>query len=283
MATVLIAPAMAAFSLFVLVPAGAGLLLAFFDWNLFGTPEFVGAENIFRLFGDDEMWQSLAVTGIFVVLGVAPTTLLGFVLAVVANSQLPGVAAFRVFYFAPMIASTAVAAVIWVSLYNGRSGLINAALGAFGIQGPNWLSDPTWARPALVVILIWNALPLVIILYLAGLQRVPADIYSAAALDGVGKWRMIWSMTWPNVAGTTALVLILQGIGFVSGTFELALLMTDGGPLRTTQSLALYAYQAAFTDGDIGYASALSMFQLFLLGSIVLVVRYLMQKRKESR
>src|SRR5690606_32839512 len=180
--------------------------------------------------------------------------LLGFVLAVLINVKLPAIGAVRILYFAPMIASSAVAALIWSMIYSPNAGLLRQLLRMVGLEGPNWLSDTNWARPALVVIMIWGALPLVIILYLAGLQRVPGDIYAAASLDGASSWRQVWSMTWPNVWPTTLLVAVLQTIGFVSGSFEMALILTDGGPLGTTRSLALYSYIVAFTNREIGYA-----------------------------
>lgn len=280
-AVVFLTPAMVAFTTFVIVPALAGLVLSFFEWDLFGAPEFVGLDNIVRLSGDAEMWQALGVTGLFVLMGVVPTIVLGFLLAVLVNVRLPLIGAVRILYLAPMLASAAVAAVIWATMYDPRFGLVNQALRLVGVEGPNWLSDLTWARPALVLIMIWSALPLVIILYLAALQRVPEDIYSAAALDGAGRWQVLWRMTWPNVWGTTLLIAVLQAISFVSGSFEIALIMTDGGPLGSTQSLALYAYKVAFADRDIGYASALSLFQLVLLGAIVGISRLVLHLRKE--
>ena len=279
-AAAFLTPGMLAFALFVIVPALGGLVLTFFRWDLFGTPQWVGLENITRLFGDAEMWQALGVTALFVLMGVLPTILIGFVLAVLVNTKLPGIAAIRVLYFAPMIASAAVTSLIWVNLYS-PNGLVNQALSWVGVNGPNWLSDLTWARPALVVMMIWGGLPLVIILYLAGLQRVPDDIYAAASLDGAGKWRQVWSMTWPNVWGTTVLIAVLQAVSFVSGSFEIALIMTDGGPLGSTQSIALYSYKVAFSQRDIGYASALSLFQLVLMIAIVVLVRGIVRFRKE--
>ncbi|WP_166982381.1 carbohydrate ABC transporter permease [Paramicrobacterium fandaimingii] len=279
-AAAFLAPGMLAFAVFVIVPALGGLVLSFFQWDLFGVPTWVGLDNLVRLFGDPQMWQALWVTILFVVLGVIPTIMIGFVLAVLINTKLPGIGAIRVFYFAPMIASAAVASLIWANLYSSR-GLVNQALSWVGIQGPNWLSDLTWARPALVIMMIWSALPIVIILYLAGLQRVSDDIYAAASLDGAGKWRQLWSMTWPNVWGTTLLIAVLQTVGFVSGSFEIALIMTDGGPLGTTQSIALYSYKVAFFERDIGYASALSLFQLVIMIAIVILVRSIVRFRKE--
>lgn len=280
-AAAFVTPAMALFALFVLAPAVAALGLSFFDWDLFGPLQFAGLDNVLRLFGDVQMWRALGVTVLYIVLGVAPVTILGFLLAVLLNTQISGVGVLRILYFAPMVASIAVVSVVWANIYNPRSGLLNQVLAFFGIEGPNWLTDPFWALPALVVVMIWAALPLVIILYLAGLQRVPDDIYAAASLDGAGRWRQLWSMTWPNVRATTLLVLALQGVGFVSGSIEIALLMTNGGPLGATQSLALYAYKVAFEHRDIGYASALTLLQLVLLALVVIVVRAVARSRKE--
>ncbi|PSL04547.1 carbohydrate ABC transporter membrane protein 1 (CUT1 family) [Haloactinopolyspora alba] len=272
-AVAFLSPAMIGFTVFAVLPVLGGLALGLFDWDLFSTPRYVGARNFVRLFSDPTMWQSLFVTLQFLLLGVIPTVLLGFMLAVLVNSKLPAVPALRLLFFVPMIASSAVTALVWAMLYNERQGFVNQALGVIGVDGPNWLSDTFWALPALVIVMIWSALPLVIILYLAGLQRVPDDIYAAASLDGAGPWRQLWSMTWPSVWPTTALVLALQAIGFLSGSFEMALLLTDGGPLGTTQSLALYAYRVAFNDLNFGYASALSMFQLVVFAAIVGIVQ----------
>jgi multiple sugar transport system permease protein len=264
-ATLFLAPGMIAFFVFVILPALAGLALSFFSWDLFGAPQFVGLDNITRLFTDPDMWHALFVSFMFVVLGVIPTTVIGFVLGVVVNSKMRGVSIFRVLYLAPIVASSAVSSVIWINLYQPRSGLVNQVLSWIGVVGPDWLSDPVWARPALVIMMIWSALPLVILLYVSALQRVPEDIYAAASLDGAGKWRQLWSMTWPNVSSTTVVVVVLEFVGFLSGSFEIALIMTAGGPLSETTSLALYSYDMAFQQRDIGYASAVSLFQLVLL------------------
>ncbi|MHC9042954.1 carbohydrate ABC transporter permease [Microbacterium saperdae] len=270
---------MIAFLIFVVLPALVGLGLSFFDWDLFSTPEFVGVDNFVRLIGDAAMWKSLGVTALFVIMGVLPTTVLGFCLAVVANSGIRGASAFRILYFLPLVASSAVASAIWINIYQPRAGLLNSIIGLFGVQGPAWLTDPATARPALVLMMIWSALPVVIILYIAALQRIPDDLYSAAALDGANKWRQLWSITWPSVAGTTGLVLVLQLIGFLGGTLETALIMTGGGPLGETTSLALYAYNVGFERREVGYASAVSLFQLAILAVGFVLYRIVMHGR----
>lgn len=272
-AALFLAPSMVGFTLFVILPALIGLGLSFFRWDLFGTPEWAGLDNITRLFKDPTMWSALWTTIEFIVLGVIPTILVGFVLAVLINSRMRGIGPLRILYFAPMVASSAVAAVLWSYMYDPRAGVANKVLGWFGVDGPAWLSSTTWALPAMSVMMIWLAVPLVMILYLAGLQRIPDDIYAAAALDGAGRWRQLWSITWPMVRATTVLVATLQVINFMSNSFEVSLIMTDGGPLDRTQTLALYAYKTAFGDSDMGYASALCLFQLVLIGLAVLLFR----------
>ena len=273
-------PSMLAFAAFVIIPALAGLSLSFFEWDLFDTPKWVGLSNFGRLLSDPEVWESLKVTVAFVLLGAIPTVLLGFMLAVLINIRMRGMGAIRILYFAPMVASSAVAAVLWSYMYAPSSGVANRVLGWIGIRGPAWLSSTTWALPALTLMLIWLALPLVMILYLAGLQRISDDIYEAAELDGAGKWRVLWSITWPNVVPTTVLVSILQAINFASGSFETSLIMTNGGPLNATRTLGLYAYQMAFQNTEMGYASAVSLFQLLIIAACVGIVRLVQNMRQ---
>jgi multiple sugar transport system permease protein len=267
--TAFVAPSMVLFGVFVVVPMLASVGLSFYSWDLLSTPRWAGLTNFRRLLTDTEAWSSLAVTAEFLLMGVVPTVVLGFMLAVFVNTRMRGITAVRVLYLAPLVASTAVAGVLWAYMYDPRYGLIDHILGWVDINGPAWLSDTGTAAPALAVMLIWLALPLVIILYLAGLQRIPKDIYAAAALDGAGPWRQLWSVTWPNVVPTTVLVTILQIINFMNASFEVTLIMTGGGPLGSTQTLALYAYRIAFEQVDMGYAAALILLQLIVIGVTV--------------
>ncbi|AIY02687.1 ABC-type sugar transport system, permease component [Arthrobacter sp. PAMC 25486] len=272
-AWVFMTPALILFALFILIPTVAGIVLSFFDWNFFSEPSFVGLVNYERLFADPEAWQSLGVTLLFVALGVVPTVLLGFMLAVLLNANMPGIGVARLLYFVPVVLSVAVSAVLWVFLYDPRQGPVATALRTIGIDAPNFLQDRATALPSLVVMMIWLALPIVIILYMSALQRVPDDIYAAAALDGAGPWRTLWSMTWPNVLPTTLIVAVLQVINFVSSSLDVALIMTDGGPLDATRSLGLYAYQEAFKHQNVGYASTLSLLQMVVIVAIVVLGR----------
>ncbi|MEJ1154011.1 MULTISPECIES: carbohydrate ABC transporter permease [Microbacterium] len=271
----MLTPAVVMFTVFVIIPAIVGIALSFMQWDFFRPPTFVGFDNYARLIADPDVWQALGVTIQYVVLGVIPTVLLGFMIAVLINVNMPGVPVWRVLYFIPVVLSVAVSAVLWSFMYDPRQGPIAALLRAFGLPPVDFLNSEALALPSLVLMMVWLALPIVIIFYLAGLQRVPEDIYSAAALDGAGAWRTLWSMTWPNVMPTTLVVVVLQIINFVANSLDVALIMTGGGPLGATRSLALYAYEQAFSFQDVGYASALSIFQLLLIVGIVALGRVL--------
>lgn len=260
-----VTPNLVLFTVFILLPGVVALGLSFFTWNLTGDPEWADISNYERMFADQAMWSALARTCYFLVLGVIPTVLIGFVLAVLINVNLAGVGALRVLFFIPMVVSVAVSAVLWTRVYARDSGLLNAVLGWFGVPSVDWLNNPATALPAVTLMLVWLSLPLVIILYLAALQRIPRELYEASSLDGAGPVRTLWQITWPNVSGATALLIVIQFVNFLSGTFEVTLIMTQGGPLRSTENLALYIYKMAFERFDIGYASALTLFQSVLI------------------
>jgi len=274
----LLAPALILFTIFIIIPTIAALALSFFSWNFFDAPQWVGGANFAKLFTDADAWGSLAVTFEFVILGVIPTIILGFLLAVLVNVKMRGIGVLRVLYFVPVVVSAAVSSVLWTFLYDSRQGPIAALLRAFGLTMPDVLTTQSLAAPALVVMMIWMGLPIVIILYLSGLQRISPDIYAAAALDGAGKWRTLWSITWPNVSGTTFVVAVLQIINFVAGSLDISLIMTNGGPLGATRALGLYAYQAAFTDQNVGYASVLSVLQLVVIVAIVSLGQWIIRR-----
>ncbi|BDZ53364.1 carbohydrate ABC transporter permease [Agromyces marinus] len=271
----MLTPAVVMFLTFVIVPALVGIGLSFTEWDFFRPPVFVGFDNYTRLVSDPDVWQALGVTIQYVVLGVIPTVLIGFMMAVLINANMPGVPVLRVLYFVPVVLSVAVSAVLWSFMYDPRQGPIAALFRVVDVPPVDFLNSEVLALPSLVLMMIWLALPIVIIFYLAGLQRVPEDIYSAAALDGAGTWRMLWSMTWPNVMPTTLVVVVLQIINFVANSLDVALIMTGGGPLGATRSLSLYAYEQAFMSQNVGYASALSIFQLLLIVGIIALGRVL--------
>lgn len=277
-AAVFVAPNLIFYLLFIVVPAVAGVVIGFYAWDLFSTPKWVGLKNYDMLLHDPAvrtaMWHSI----LFVVLGVLPTVMIGFLFATLLDWQAKFVGAIRVLYFLPLVVSTAVAGVLWSTLYSPTDGMINRILSLVHITGPTWLASTTWALPAVTIVIIWLSLPLVIILYLAGLQRVPKQIHEAARIDGAGLWTRVWAITWPNVTSTTVLVVILEILQFLAAPFEVSLIMTYGGPLDATSSMSFYAYRQAFELGKTGYASAISMVQFFVLLAIVALVALVIRR-----
>jgi multiple sugar transport system permease protein len=268
-ATFMLAPNVLAYVLFIVVPAVSGVVISFYSWDLFSPPVWVGLKNYDTLVHDPVVLESLWRTLLFVALGVVPTVAGGFMLATLLDWQARFVGLIRLLYFLPLVVSTAVAGVLWSTLYSPSYGMVNRILGLVGITGPTWLASTSWALPAVTLVIIWLSCPLVVILYLAGLQRVPAQVYEAARLDGAGVWLRVWAISWPLVRSTTVLVVILEILQFLAAPYEVSLIMTYGGPLDATTSLSFYAYRQAFELGKMGYASAISMVQFAVLLTVI--------------
>jgi multiple sugar transport system permease protein len=268
----MLAPNLLAYVLFIVVPALSGVAISLFSWDLFSPPVWVGLHNYDTLVHDPAVLQSLWRTLLFVVLGVVPTVIGGFLLATLLDWQARFVGAIRLLFFLPLVVSTAVAGVLWSTMFSPSYGMVNRILGLVGISGPAWLASTSWALPAVTLVIIWLSCPLVVILYLAGLQRVPVQVYEAARLDGAGVWLRVWAICWPLVRTTTVLVVILEILQFLAAPYEVSLIMTYGGPLDSTTSLSFYAYRQAFELGKMGYASAISMVQFSVLLVVIAAV-----------
>ena len=277
---IFVTPNLVMYSLFILIPSAAGVILSFCEWNILGPISWVGLDNYKRLFDDELLIPAFVRTFKFVALGVLPTVFGGFLVAVLLNWKVKGIGVFRAMFFLPLTISSAVAGIAWSSIFNPEAGWINRILEMVGITGPEWLSSFTWALPSVTIIVIWLSLPLVIILYLAGLQRISPEIMEAAALDGANVWQRLWQIIFPCVSATTTLVVAIEILAFLSAPFEISLLMVQGGPLDSTTSLAYYAYKVAFEQFEIGYSAALVMLQFFVLMSIVVPIALVRKYRK---
>lgn len=268
----MVLPNLIGFGIFVLIPAIAGVALSLLDWDLVDAPVWVALDNYQRLVEDPQVWKSLLVSVEFVAFGVIPAVLISFLLANLLDSRVRLIRLWRSLVFLPMVASAAVVAVIAGQLFR-RGGVADSILAWVGIDSPDWFNSSGWAPIALIVILVWSSLPLTTMIYLAALQRVPDDLFAAAAIDGAGAARTMWSITWPAVRAATLLVGFLQFLGFISGSLALSRILTNGNPLGSTRTLALYSYQVAFDRGDMGYASAIAVFQLLIVAAAVVLVR----------
>lgn len=255
-------PSLIIFLVFRHGPAAASLLLGFFEWSVVDDPRFIGLDNYQRLVADDIFWKALRNTALFVVLTVPTDVVLALILAVLLNQRLPGMVVFRLAYFVPVVTATAVVAVVWRWLYQPQ-GMVNGALGVFGMDPIVWLSDPDWALPAIAVMAVWKHVGFNMLILLAGLQAIPSDFEEAARVDGAGPVSIFFGVTLPLLRPVIVLVTILTTIGSFQ-VFDAAYVMTNGGPFHATTTLVYYIYQSAFDRYQMGYAATVA-FALFLI------------------
>ena len=264
-----IAPWLVGFIVFMAGPVAASLGLSFFRWSLIRPPRFVGIENYVTMFTNDPLfWQSLRVTLIFVAVAVPMQIAFALFLALLLNQKVRMIPVFRTMFYLPSVVGFVAVAVLWAWLYQPEFGLINDFLRRVGIEGPAWLISKRWALPAVIGASLWTVGGTMII-FLAGLQNIPQHLYEAAALDGAGEVAQFRHVTLPMLSPVIFFNLIL---GMIAGfrTFELPLVMTNGGPLNTTMFYALYLYLNAFTFLKMGYAAALA----WILFIVILVVTF---------
>ncbi|UIX29930.1 carbohydrate ABC transporter permease [Streptomyces sp. GQFP] len=238
---------------------------------------FTGLDNYLRLFQDESFLRDILNTAVFVVVGVPLTMGLGFALAVALNSgirRLRGV--FRTVFFAPVVTNVVAVALIWQYAFNA-DGTVNKVLGAVGLAGPNWLDDQNLAMPVVILLGIWRNFGTAMVLFLAGLQAIPQDVYEAAALDGAGRWRQLRHITLPLLLPTTLMVSVLLTVFYLQ-VFDEPYLLTNGGPLGSTESMALYTYRQ-FGSGEFGVSSAASFVMLLLVALVSIVQFRLLRSR----
>lgn len=260
--------------LFTLGPMVFSLILSFSKWDIItgiSSIEFVGLDNFKAIFHDELFYQSLKVTFIFALVSVPLYQIVSILIALLLNMRTRGMKLFRLIYFMPSVIPAVAVSMMWIMIFNPEYGILNRALAWFGIEGPAWLQDPSYALGALIVMGIWGV-GNTIIIYLSGLQGVPEELYEAAQLDGAGPFRRFASVTVPMISPTIFFNLIMGIIGGFQ-YFTQAFVMTNGGPLNSTLFYNLYLYNKAFVSFEMGYASALSwiLFAIILLFTLIVI------------
>jgi multiple sugar transport system permease protein len=260
-----VSPWLVGFAAFTVLPAGISLYHSFCDYSLVQPPVFRGAENYAHLVEDPVFWQSMKVTGLFAAVALPLGTALSLLLAMLLNVRVPGQSIFRTIIFLPSLVPAVAASMVWLWLLNPKLGLINQGLRAVGISDPpGWLADPRWSLSALVLMSFWGVGNTVII-YLAGLQDVPRELYEAAALDGAGSLRQTWHVTLPSISPVIFFNLVMGIIGTLQ-QFTLPYIMTPNGqPGRATYFFTMYLYDNAFNYLKMGLASSMAWVQLLLI------------------
>jgi multiple sugar transport system permease protein len=264
-----VGPALLVIGIFFLLPVLTALALSLSDFDIYALADWrnlrlVGLRNYAELLASALFWRALGNTLYFVVLGVPLSIAVSLGTALLLHSR---VARFKPFFrtalFAPVVTTLVASAVVWRYLFNTRYGWLNYALGGIGISPIDWLGDPHWAMPAIIVFAVWKNFGYNMIILLAGLQAIPTDLYEAARIDGASIWRQLRHVTLPMLSP----ILLMVGIMTVAGYFQLfaePYVMTQGGPLQSTVSVLYLMYEEGFKWWNLGTASAVA-FVLFLV------------------
>ncbi len=248
------------------------------DYDGFKQMNFVGFQNYIDMFSDGYFTVSLKNNILFTLITVPLTLVVSLLLAVGVNSVRAGSKVFRMLFFFPYITSMVAVGIIWTLLFNPKVGPINNMLRAVGIANPpGWLLSTTWALPAIMIVQIWKMSGYYMIIFLAGLQGIPTQLYEAAKIDGANKLQLFFNITLPMLSPTTFLVMILLVINSFQ-VFDLVSIMTEGGPGRATNVLVYRIYQEGFKYNHFGYASAEAYF-LFAIILVVTIIQFRGQKK----
>jgi len=265
-------PALAVLGIAVFYPAFQAFSLSFtqYDLDLTQAPQWVGLKNFQKLLNDKVFWQTIRNTFLYLI-GVVPIlVIVPLGLAILVNQKLRGIHWFRIAYYTPVIISMVVAGIAWKALY-ASDGILNQLLKIVGFtDGIPWLTSPDLALWSVMLVTIWKGLGYYMVIYLAGLQGIPVDLYEAAAIDGSDGWQKHWDITIPLMRPYLSLVAVISSISAMK-VFEEVYIMTQGGPLNHSKTVVYYVYEKAFQDLEINYASAIGLvlFLFILILSII--------------
>ncbi|WP_185912121.1 carbohydrate ABC transporter permease [Streptomyces sp. WAC08452] len=277
---VFVLPFLLVFGLFMVWPIVQGLWMSFTDSSLaLRDTRFVGFDNYTEAFGDPDVWSSLGNTVFFTVVSSVPLVLIALAMALLVHSGLAGQWAWRLSFFAPYLLPVTVVTMIWTWLYQPELGMANQLLTALGREPVGWLSDESVAMWSVAALTVWWTVGFNFLLYLAALQSLPTTFDEAAALDGAGAWRRLWSITLPQLRRTTGLVAMLQILASLK-VFDQIYILTKGGPNGSTRPVLEYVYDVGFTGYRLGYASAVS-YLFFALIVVVSLAQFRLFRRED--
>jgi multiple sugar transport system permease protein len=276
-AIVLLLPAMTLITVFYLVPVLGAVVLSATDFDIYSIGDtsntrFVGTGNYTSLLRNSLFWKALTNTLYFSLVGGPLTILVALGAALLLNAKLVRFKPFfRTIYFAPVVTTIVAVAIVFRFLYHARVGLLNQILGSIGIAPIDWLGDARWAMPAVIILAVWKNFGYAAVIFLAGLQNVPDELYEAARIDGAGPIRQFRHVTLPELGPTFVFVGVITAIGFLQVFAEPYVMTPDGGPLNSTLSIVMLMYREGFRWWNMGYAAAVAfvLFALVVLGTLV--------------
>jgi multiple sugar transport system permease protein len=283
-ALLFLAPAIIILSLFFFLPVIAGFALSVTDFDLYTLGDvhnlrFVALRNYRELFANPVFWTAFGNTMYFALAGGPLTVAVSLFAALLVNAKLTRwKALFRTIYFAPVVTTLVAVAVVFKYLYHPRFGIINIALGALHLPQPDWLGDPHFAMPAIILLAVWKGFGYTMIIFIAGLQNIPEELYEAARLDGAGPWGQFRHVTLPMLGPTFLFVGVVVAIGQLQ-IFAEPYVMTQGGPLNKTLTIVMMMYQQGFKFWRMGYAAAVAFILFLVIGAATLLQMRLGEKR----
>jgi multiple sugar transport system permease protein len=271
-----VSPALLALAVFFVVPVVAALALSFTDFDIYGVADrgnvrFVGLANYRRLVETPLFWTALRNTSFFVFVGAPLSIAVSLGAALLLDARLARARGlFRTALFAPVVTTVVAVALIWRYIFHPRYGLLNDALGWLGIDAVDWLGDPAWSMPAMILFAVWKNFGYNMIIFVAGLQSIPGDQYEAARLDGATRLQQLRYITLPSLAPTMLLVTILTMVGYFQ-LFAEPYVMTRGGPSQSTTSVLYFMFEEGFQWWNLGFASAVAfvLFAIMLAGTLL--------------
>lgn len=270
-------PWLIGFAIFYVYAIGAAIYYSFCDYSVVEPPKWIGIGNYIELFAKDELVPVVFYNTIYYTVFAVPLGMIvAFMLASLLNQKIRGISWFRAIFYVPAVVPAVASSILWMWIFRPRDGLLNILLGYLGINGPNWLASPTWSKPALIIMSVWGVGGSMII-FLAGLQDVPKQLYEAAEIDGATGWHKFWKITIPMMTPTIFFVLITGVIGSFQ-VFTPAYIMTQGGPADSTLFYVLYLFNKAFRDFRMGYASALALILFLIILAVSLVLLFTSEK-----
>lgn len=278
-------PSLAVILVFFFLPVITAFIMSFTDFDIYALGNlyylrFVGLGNYLKLLNDPLFWTALKNTFYFVMVGGPLSVAVSLGTAVLLNSKLIKLKSlFRLVYFLPVVTTLVAVSIVWRYIYHPRFGLLNYVLGFVGIGPIDWLGDPNLAMPAIILLAVWKNFGYNMIIFIAGLQNIPEELYEAASIEGASAWQQFKNITVPMLAPTTLFISVITMIGYFQ-LFAEPYVMTQGGPLNSTLSIVLYMYQEGFRWWNIGYSVAIA-FALFLIILIGTVVQFKVQKERD--
>lgn len=261
-----LAPSGAGFVLFILGPIAAAFLLSFYDWNLLREPEFIGLENYRTLISENRLPSILITTLTISAWVVVANLVLGLAIALALESRVPNAlrGLLRLSFVFPLVVSASAVALIWRFILNRDLGLLNWIVGLASVDRINWLGSSDWSWRSVILVAVWRSVGFSVLLFLAGLQSIPEQLYDAALVDGAGPWQRLRYITLPMLAPVTLFLSVINSINAFQ-LFAEPLILTDGGPGDSSRTLVVYIYETAFSSFDLGYASTVAIVLFVIL------------------